>query len=150
VQELGDLPDGLNDMPSIRRVQDWYAQSFDELTTLPRPNLSTDLKERLLKSTRDRNGKDAKILTQATKNPSVKAGQYRSGPENGVQNGNGGRKGMSARRYYVPSDDGVDWPPELNAYNKKFAETLENIKRRHDSVVTTVGMKPSFVAVLRV
>ena len=28
VQELGDLPDGLNEMPSIRRVQDWYAQSF--------------------------------------------------------------------------------------------------------------------------
>ena len=29
VQELGDLPDGLNEMPSIRRVQDWYAQSFE-------------------------------------------------------------------------------------------------------------------------
>lgn len=29
VQELGDLPDGLNDMPSIKRVQDWYAQSFE-------------------------------------------------------------------------------------------------------------------------
>lgn len=33
VQELGDLPDGLNDMPSIKRVQDWYAQSF-EVTSL--------------------------------------------------------------------------------------------------------------------
>jgi hypothetical protein len=29
VQELGDLPDGLNDMPSIQRVRDWYAQSFE-------------------------------------------------------------------------------------------------------------------------
>lgn len=29
VQELGDLPDGLNEMPSIKRVQDWYAQSFE-------------------------------------------------------------------------------------------------------------------------
>jgi pyruvate dehydrogenase kinase 2/3/4 len=29
VQDLSHLPDGLNDMPSIRRVQDWYAQSFD-------------------------------------------------------------------------------------------------------------------------
>lgn len=28
VQELGDLPDGLNHMPSIKRVQDWYSQSF--------------------------------------------------------------------------------------------------------------------------
>jgi hypothetical protein len=46
---------------------------------------------------------------------------------------------MASRRYYVPSEDSEDWPPELNAYNKKFAETLERIKRRHDSVVTTVG-----------
>ena len=29
VQELGELPDGLNEMPSIKRVQDWYAQSFE-------------------------------------------------------------------------------------------------------------------------
>jgi pyruvate dehydrogenase kinase 2/3/4 len=83
------------------------------------------------------NGKEAKILSQNTKNPSVKTGQYRSEPEG---NGNGATKGLSARRYYVPSDDGEEWPPELNAYNKRFAEALEKIKRRHDSVVTTVGM----------
>lgn len=29
VQELSDLPDGLNEMPSIGRVRDWYAQSFE-------------------------------------------------------------------------------------------------------------------------
>ncbi|EGD94600.1 hypothetical protein TESG_02109, partial [Trichophyton tonsurans CBS 112818] len=29
VRELGDLPDGLNEMPSIKKVQDWYAQSFE-------------------------------------------------------------------------------------------------------------------------
>jgi pyruvate dehydrogenase kinase 2/3/4 len=34
VQELGDLPDGLNEMPSIKKVQDWYAQSFEVYTTL--------------------------------------------------------------------------------------------------------------------
>lgn len=28
VEELDDLPDGLNEMPSINRVKDWYAQSF--------------------------------------------------------------------------------------------------------------------------
>ncbi|GJC82598.1 related to pyruvate dehydrogenase kinase isoform 2, mitochondrial [Colletotrichum tofieldiae] len=30
VQELDELPDGLNDMPSVKRVQDWYAQSFEK------------------------------------------------------------------------------------------------------------------------
>ena len=29
VQELTKLPDGLGDMPSIDRVTDWYAQSFE-------------------------------------------------------------------------------------------------------------------------
>jgi pyruvate dehydrogenase kinase 2/3/4 len=45
-----------------------------------------------------------------------------------------------SRRYYATVDDGVDWPPELSDYNKRFAQTLEVIKRRHDSVVTTMGM----------
>ena len=34
VQELGELPDGLNEMPSIKKVQDWYAQSFEVCPSL--------------------------------------------------------------------------------------------------------------------
>jgi pyruvate dehydrogenase kinase 2/3/4 len=79
---------------------------------------------------------NGKTLTGSTPNPSVKPGQYRSDP--GTTNGTG-QKGFAVKRYYVPSDDGEDWPPELNQYNKRFAEALEKIKRRHDSVVTTVG-----------
>jgi pyruvate dehydrogenase kinase 2/3/4 len=33
VQDLRHLPEGLNDMPSIRKVQDWYAQSFEVRAT---------------------------------------------------------------------------------------------------------------------
>ncbi len=103
-----------------------------ELTTLPRPNLSSDIRERLIRSPK-RNGQEAKTLSHTTQNPSVKQGQYAS-----RQNGNG--KGLtSSRRYYASTDDGNDWPPELNDYNKRFAKALENIKRRHDSVVTTVA-----------
>ena len=29
VQELSHLPDHLNEMPSIQKVQDWYAESFE-------------------------------------------------------------------------------------------------------------------------
>ncbi len=36
VQELQDLPDGLNEMPSIKKVQDWYAQSFEVDSPLTR------------------------------------------------------------------------------------------------------------------
>ena len=35
VQELDELPDGLNEMPSVIKVKDWYAQSF-EVGSLPR------------------------------------------------------------------------------------------------------------------
>ncbi|KAJ4989293.1 hypothetical protein SVAN01_05198 [Stagonosporopsis vannaccii] len=138
VQELNDLPDGLNEMPSICRVRDWYAQSFEELVQLPRPNLTSEVKDRLLKPT-----KRTPPMLKATQNPSIQRGQYRSAPENGNGNGNGNGKdhkgATSSRRYFAAADDGQEWPPELNAYNTKFADTLEKIKRRHDSVVTTVA-----------
>lgn len=34
VQELETLPDGLNDMPSVKKVADWYAQSFEVCTQI--------------------------------------------------------------------------------------------------------------------
>lgn len=82
------------------------------------------------------NGQESKILSQTTHNPSVKQGQYRSQQTKG--NGNGGSRG-SPRRYYASTDGKDDWPPELNDYNQRFSKTLEGIKRRHDSVVTTVA-----------
>ena len=107
-----------------------------ELVQLPRPNLTSEVKDRLLKP-----AKKTPPLIKATQNPSIQKGQYRSAPENGNGSGNGkDHKGAtSSRRYFAAADDGQEWPPELSAYNTKFADTLEKIKRRHDSVVTTVA-----------
>jgi pyruvate dehydrogenase kinase 2/3/4 len=121
VEELGMLPDGLSDMPAIKKVQDWYAQSFEEITDLKRPELDKDTRNRLLSPS----SKGSKVLSQTTQNPSLKN-----------QNGNGS---SNSRRYFASIDDGNNWPPELTDYNKRFAKTLEGIKRRHDSVVTTVA-----------
>lgn len=110
---------------------------FQDITTLPRPNLKSDVKERLLRTPK-LNGAYPTILSQTTENPSVKKGQYRSVPSSNG-NGSGGNARRSSRRYFASADDGNDWPPELNDYNKRFSKTLEGIKRRHDSVVTTVG-----------
>nr|XP_036585879.1 uncharacterized protein CTRU02_04030 [Colletotrichum truncatum]KAF6796070.1 hypothetical protein CTRU02_04030 [Colletotrichum truncatum] len=135
VQELDELPDGLNDMPSVRRVQDWYAQSFEELTQLPRPDLDRSTKERLLKPTKSY-GKGS-MLSEATRNPSIEDGQYASLPQS---NGNGnGFKAVAARRYFAMVDDTGDWPAELRLYNERFAKALHGIKRRHDGVVTTMA-----------
>ncbi|KAI7537790.1 pyruvate dehydrogenase kinase-like protein, partial [Hortaea werneckii] len=152
VQELGDLPDGLNEMPSIRRVQDWYAQSFEEIVQLPKPSLSAEVKERLSKAN-NRHGRQSRILSEATPNPSVEPGQYDSTgykksdkpaeKESDKENVNGGSGGdmkvAAAKRYYSMADDNGDWPPELNAFNNDFSKLLEKIKRRHDPVVTTVA-----------
>ena len=37
VKELNQLPDGLNEMPSIQKVANWYAQSFEVPHTLALP-----------------------------------------------------------------------------------------------------------------
>lgn len=120
-------------MPSIKRVQDWYAQSFEEITTLSKPSLTSEIRDRLLKP---QNGKHSRILSEATTNPSVARGQYRSQLNNGQENG---ERKNALKRYYSAADETNDWPPELNDYNTRFSKTLEKIKRRHDSVVTTVA-----------
>ncbi|KAJ5881530.1 uncharacterized protein N7529_000202 [Penicillium soppii] len=138
VQDLGELPDGLSEMPSIKKVQDWYAQSFEEIIALPRPTLTQEVKQRLLRPGRI-NGGVSKILSETTQNPSVREGQYRSSVTAGNCNGINKAPAASGRRYFFPADDRGDWPPELNDYNQRFAKTLQQIKRRHDGVVTTVA-----------
>lgn len=127
VEELGNLPDGLNEMTSITKVRDWYAQSFEELTTLAKPNLDKQTRDRLLNPPKKASNK----LSHTTKNPSIAQDN---------SNGRNGRNGTSnSRRYFATTDDGEEWPPVLADYNRKFQRTLEGIKRRHDSVVTTVA-----------
>jgi pyruvate dehydrogenase kinase 2/3/4 len=116
---------------------------MQEITTLPRPQLSKDVRDKLMKPAKT-NGRPSKILTEATRNPSVQEGQYSSSPwhQNGNGNGNGQhdkKGGASTRRYFATVEDSSDWPPELHDYNQRFADTLNTIKRRHDGVVTTVA-----------
>lgn len=47
VKNLENSPHGLNRMPSTMKVRDWYAQSFQELTELPKPQISSELAEML-------------------------------------------------------------------------------------------------------
>ncbi|EGR47027.1 histidine kinase [Trichoderma reesei QM6a] len=128
VEELETLPDGLNEMPSVKKVKDWYAQSFEFGSR----------------------GSYAQ-LSEATPNPSIDEGDasgwgglhaHNHGHGHGHGNGNGNGHGKArsvARRYFATVDDTGDWPPELQLYNQKFAQTLHKIKRRHDSVVTTMA-----------
>ena len=101
---------------------------MQELTSLSKPGVASEVRDRLLKPPKQNE------LSQTTHNPSVRKGQYRSAPTSSDSSGK-----SQSRRYFAVVDDGEDWPPELDEYNKRFQKALELIKRRHDSVVTTVG-----------
>ncbi|KZZ94978.1 pyruvate dehydrogenase kinase [Moelleriella libera RCEF 2490] len=140
VQELDELPDGLNEMPSVMKVKDWYAQSFEEITQLPRPDLSKEVRSRLTKPSKS-NGRILQRLSEATPNPSIDEGDPSGwgGLQNSSNGGGNGKVKALSRRYFATVDDTGDWPPELQLYNQRFAQTLHTIKRRHDSVVTTMA-----------
>ncbi|TQW11521.1 hypothetical protein V2A60_001426 [Cordyceps javanica] len=140
VRELEDLPDGVNDMPSVIKVKDWYAQSFEEITQLPRPDLDKETRDRLMKPSRHALMGGYQQLSEATPNPSIDEDPTGWGHTNGNGNGNGNGKAKSlSRRYYATVDDTGAWPAELHLYNQRFAQTLHKIKRRHDGVVTTMA-----------
>jgi len=125
-------------MPSIQRVANWYAQSFEEITTLPKPSLTKEVREKLIKGPRE-NG--TAPLSTTTDNPDIEPGTYRSSPwePNGVGGINGKRPARS-RRYYATVEESMPWPPELVDYNRRFTKLLQEIKHRHDPVVTTMAM----------
>ncbi|CEH15983.1 mitochondrial pyruvate dehydrogenase [Ceraceosorus bombacis] len=67
VKELDELPKGLNQMPSISRVRDWYAQSFEELIQFPRPQLPPSIRDQLASSV----SHNAAGLPGSTPNPAL-------------------------------------------------------------------------------
>lgn len=127
VKELTELPDQLNEMPSINKVKDWYAQSFEDLTTMDKPRLTTEIRQ-LLKGS----GNGATSLPQTTRN--LTTDDYAtSKPAIGLR-----RSVPVQSRYYGKVQDEA-WPPEITSFNDRLAKNLNIIKRRHDSVVTTMG-----------
>lgn len=130
VKELAELPDQLNEMPSINKVKDWYAQSFEDLTTMERPKLTSEIRA-MLKG----KGQNGIHLPQSTRN--LTTDEYLSTP----RNTNMRRSVPVQSRYYGEVED-VSWPPEITSFNDQLAKSLNIIKRRHDSVVTTMGNVP--------
>jgi pyruvate dehydrogenase kinase 2/3/4 len=87
VKDLDELPLGLHDMPSIRKVKNWYAQSFEvsflashttwtshsdqpcvlqELINFPKPNLPSNIQQAMIKAQHE-----SPPLPEAVPNPSL-------------------------------------------------------------------------------
>ncbi|KAL1920927.1 uncharacterized protein VTP21DRAFT_11562 [Calcarisporiella thermophila] len=129
VKELDELPHGLSEMPSIKKVKNWYAQSFQDLIELPPPELSQSVKEVLKRGAPNGDGETVH-LPPSIPNPSIKQGTC---------NGSTSKSLSYKRRYYANVED-FDWPREVHNYNDKLTKVIEIIKRRHDPVVTTMGI----------
>ncbi|TFK87129.1 alpha-ketoacid dehydrogenase kinase N-terminal domain-containing protein [Polyporus arcularius HHB13444] len=152
VKELDQLPHNLSDMPSINKVKNWYAQSFEELISFPPIRLPPEIRAALMAPP-----VDPVALPESHPNPSLQY-QYYSDDYGGVpppaglgivstpKNGNGRSNGNSQkmripmeRRYYANTSHVQEWPPEVREYNRAFTKALESIKKRHDPTVTTVA-----------
>jgi pyruvate dehydrogenase kinase 2/3/4 len=48
------------------------------------------------------------------------------------------RSDVTNKRYYANTNN-IQWPPEVQDYNKRFTKILQHIKSRHDPTVTTVA-----------
>ncbi|KAI0031859.1 mitochondrial pyruvate dehydrogenase [Vararia minispora EC-137] len=132
MKELDELPHNLSHMPSIIKVKEWYAQSFEELITFPPISLPEDLRHALAAA-------GSESLPDSIPNPSLEDIHHY---KNLNGNGNGANRlklRIPVEKRYYAEMKGMEWPPELHDYNKRFTQTLEKIKRRHDPTVTTVA-----------
>ncbi|KAF8903874.1 mitochondrial pyruvate dehydrogenase [Gymnopilus junonius] len=144
VKELDELPHNLSAMPSIKKVKNWYAQSFEELITFPPIVLPSNIRQALMFS------KPEEMHFPESK-PNLFSAPYAQGQTLQTSNvysshGHGNGNGFNSlklrvpmeRRYYANTNN-ITWPPEVQDYNKRFTKLLEHIKSRHDPTVTTVA-----------
>ncbi|CAO3623992.1 unnamed protein product [Mucor hiemalis] len=124
VKELDELPRSLGEMPSIIKVKNWYAQSFQELIELSPPELSSEMKSTFRKAS-----KNAQSLPQST--PNLAIPQYK--PANSYH------PSVSLGHRYYNNFENIDCTPPILSYNDAFVKTIEGVKRRHDPVVTTMA-----------
>ncbi|KAJ1916381.1 [Pyruvate dehydrogenase (acetyl-transferring)] kinase isozyme 2 [Mycoemilia scoparia] len=126
VVELDNLPNNLDKMPSIQRVKRWYIESFNDLVNFPR------VPEKMLQYIRiDEEHRNATLQ----KIPEAKPNHSLSTPE-AIRTPNS--LPSLSKRYHFKTLS-TDFPPEFSEYNKRFVNCIEHIKRRHDSVVSTVA-----------
>lgn len=141
VKDLESLPHGLSNMPSIRKVRDWYAQSFQELTELRTPKLSSELKQKLFRPATthvSHNEIHAHHAKHRARDVAIKPEAAQDAESNGGT-APAAKRVISNRHYFANVEPDTIWPNEIYAYNQTLTAALKKIKKRHDAVVTTVA-----------
>lgn len=164
VKDLENAPLGLSDMPSTQKVKDWYAQSFQELTELPKPTISEELEELLLSGDNRGSFEAGTNVPRALERKEVKETKNPANTEsrdvaiNNIFSDDGivirtssahshtstqkpPRKDSPTfgKKYFTPCRMNIVWPKEVYDYNKLVFDTLTKIKKRHDATVATMA-----------
>ncbi|OBA21170.1 alpha-ketoacid dehydrogenase kinase [Metschnikowia bicuspidata var. bicuspidata NRRL YB-4993] len=167
VRDLENAPLGLLKMPSTIKVKNWYAQSFEELTSLPKPKIDESLRKQLFgnkyghdsyqscspnEPPRDDSGAllDSSNLAQEQKsNPAVNnvfsddgivVRPYQANSSLSASNPRSRKESPTfGKTYYNPCPTNIIWPKEVYDYNKLVSEALNKIKKRHDATVATMA-----------
>jgi len=145
VKELHELPHDLANVPSIIKVKNWYAQSFEDLVSFPAPLLSESIQRKLARSPVN----VPPEALEAKPNPSLEDNTQLEDGTSKTHLTVNSKRAMDApptlKRWPVLNYgfstrlDDIEWPQELMEYNENFTRCLERIKHRHDAVVTTVA-----------
>jgi len=158
-------PYELSSMPSVGKVRDMYSKSFQDLLEFPRPE-TYDIPSELTNNARAHldallEAPTSSESPHARHNVKASADKKRGGPLGKWFSGQETPKSQQMEktepvaprparpatqgksllgRYYDPLEiRNSDLPPGVVEYNEQFAACLENIKRRHDPVVTTMA-----------
>ncbi|RKP28389.1 alpha-ketoacid dehydrogenase kinase [Metschnikowia bicuspidata] len=164
VRDLENAPLGLLQMLSTEKVRNWYAQSFEELTLLPKPKIDDNLKKLLFSGGSSHSINDSNVVNELKDALSVLetinlAEEEKSNPavnnlfsDDGmvVRSHSSGAESASSSRtrtesptfgktYFNPCPSDIVWPKEVYDYNKLVCDTLTKIKKRHDATVATMA-----------
>lgn len=136
VNELENLPPGLAETPSIQRVLGWYIQSFEDITRMTdyaKETISPEVKAELLESSNQswpslsNNGNGGSPKQARVKAQKSFMGSIRDRLLNGLTSP------------LAKFDGDERWPSEVYKYLAEFSKCLNDVRTRHDAVVTTVA-----------
>lgn len=163
VKDLDSAPQGLNQSPSTIKVKNWYAQSFQELTELPKPKIDEKLAKMLFQNGKyEHSFKETTTTPNDADNPAINnifsddglvlrlhhhqhthrhyhqqnASSKDSQSSSNVNESSSPTFGMT---YFTPCPMNIVWPREVYDYNKLVCDALTVIKKRHDATVATMA-----------
>ncbi|ODQ77892.1 hypothetical protein BABINDRAFT_172642 [Babjeviella inositovora NRRL Y-12698] len=141
VKDIENSPSNLRDFPSVLKVRDWYAQSFEELVSLPKPVIDDSLRKLIF----NKGETDNLHHPAVNEEPPVESSEY---IDDGMIVGRHHQSQHAPyadllKKYYnaVPPEslNCQAWPQTVHDYNTAVTDTLKRIKKRHDATVATMA-----------